>query len=301
MNDTGELERRVDDSNQATKETREQLNGSPAGGRYAIAVLGKALDLIDALDNGDALTLTQLSQRVGVPKPTSLRILANLEDRGYVERDSHGQYRLGIRLLQLGARKSEAMDLRTVARPFMKELHAEFDETVNLAVPGEGGIVYIDILQSTRGLRMAATVGMRDDYHSSALGKAMMSSWPDTKIERELGAGPFERKTAKTVRTREEFVDKLGDVRLRGYALDDEENEMGARCVGAPIFDHRGTCIGAVSVSGSASRLTDERVESLGRRVRQAAASISKTLGYHKAEVQTTVVPRLKSPRGYPA
>lgn len=254
-------------------------NGARPGGRYAIAVLGKALDVLDALDTGEALTLTELSARTGVPKATTLRVLANLEERGYVERDSHGQYRLGMRLLQLGARKASALDLRTIARPAMKTLHAEFDETVNLAVPGDDGIIYIDILQSARGLRMAATVGMRDPYHSSALGKAMLAHWPDTRVEQLVG-GSLGRKTERTVATIERLKDELAEVRRRGYAVDDEENEVGARCVGAPIFDHRGSCAGAISVSGSVGRLTDDRIATLADRVRGAAAAISRTMGH---------------------
>jgi IclR family acetate operon transcriptional repressor len=189
--------------------------------------------------------------------------------------------------MQLGARKAGAIDLRTIARPVMKELHAEFDETINLAVPAERGIVYIEILQSNRGLRMAATIGMRDDYHSSALGKAMMSSWTDARIEQELGSGPFERKTAKTLPSLAEFLVNLAAVRERGFAVDDEENEVGARCVGAPIFDHRGACIGAISVSGSASRVTAERIDALGQRMIRAATKISRGMGFVKTEAST--------------
>jgi IclR family acetate operon transcriptional repressor len=263
----------------AEKATTEDKNG-----RYSIAVLGKALDLLDALDGDDALTLTELSGRAGIPKPTALRILSNLEERGYVERDAHAQYRLGMRLLQLGSRKSAGLDLRTVARPAMKELHAEFDETVNLAVPADDGIIYIDILQSPRGLRMAAMVGMCDDYHSSALGKAMMASWPESRAAAFLG-GALGRKTERTVATVDDLLLELDEVRAKGFAIDDEENEVGARCVGAPIFDHRGACVGAISVSGSAGRLTDDVIETLAARVRAAAGSISGTMGYRPSGV----------------
>jgi IclR family transcriptional regulator, KDG regulon repressor len=261
-----------------TQKTKAE-NGARPTNRYAIAVLGKALDLLDALDTGETLTLTELSARVGVPKATALRVLANLEERDYVERDAHSQYRLGMRLLQLGARKASGLDLRTMARPVMKSLHAEFDETVNLAVPGDDGIIYIDILQSPRGLRMAATVGMRDPYHSSALGKAMLAHGPESRVEQIVG-GPLGQKTERTVATIERLKDELAEVRRRGYAIDDEENEAGARCIGAPILDHRGQCAGAISVSGSASRLTDERIAALAERVRAAAAAISRTMGY---------------------
>lgn len=249
-------------------------------GRYPIAVLGKALDLLDAIDAIDAPTLTELSERSGIHKATALRILANLEDRRYVDRDGHGRYRLGVRLLQLGARTSDGIDLRTVARPALAALHGEFAETINLAVPADGGIVYIDILQTARGLRMGATVGMRDDYHSSALGKAMLAQWPTTVVERVLGPDPLPRKTARTLLTRAALHRELDRVRAQGFAVDDEENEEGARCIGAPLFDHRGECVGAISLAGPASRLTPDRIAAVADRVAAAAAAVSALLGH---------------------
>jgi DNA-binding IclR family transcriptional regulator len=250
------------------------------GGRYAIAVLGKALDLLDALDGGGAATLTELSARTGIPKATALRVLANLEERGFVERDANGRYALGMRLLQLGARISAGLDLRTVARPVLQALHEEFDETINLGVPAEGGLVYIDILQSARGLRMTATVGMRDDYYSSALGKAMMAQWTLAEVERAVPPDPLPRKTPRTLQTRSALIAELERTRGQGFAIDDEENEAGARCVAAPLFDHRGQCIGAISLAGPASRLTPDRVGPVAQRIRGAAATISARLGY---------------------
>lgn len=250
-------------------------------GRYAIAVLGKALDLLDALDDGGPATLTELSARTGIHKATALRVLANLEERQLVQRDGQGRYRLGVRLLQLGARISADLDLRTVARPVLHALHQELDETINLGVPAEGGLVYIDILQSSRGLQMTATVGMRDDYHSSALGKAMMAEWPLAAVERSLPPDPLPGKTANTIITRPLLLNALQRTRNEGFAIDDEENEPGARCVAAPVFDHRGQCVGAISVAGPASRVTTARIPALGRRVRAAAAEISFQLGYH--------------------
>ncbi len=251
-------------------------------GRYAIAVLGKAFDLLDALDDGGPATLTELSVRTGIHKATALRILANLEARQMVQRDGQGRYRLGVRLLQLGARISADLDLRTVARPVLQALHQELDETINLGVPAAGGLVYIDILQSSRGLQMTATVGMRDDYHSSALGKAMMAEWPLAAVERELLPDPLPRKTANTILTRPQLLDALERTRDQGYAIDDEENEPGARCVAAPVFDHRGQCVGAISVAGPASRVTSARIPELGQRVRSAAAEISAELGHRQ-------------------
>ena len=246
--------------------------------RYAIAVLGKAFDLLDVLDAEEGLT--ELGARAGLNKVTALRILANLAEREYVERDADGRYHLGVRLLQLGMRKSAGLDLRTVARPALKRLHAASEETVNLAVPRAKAIVYIDILESARGLRMAAAVGMGDAYHSTAIGKAILAQWADERVGQTLGGSALARKTPWTIVDLTALRRELAAVRARGYAVDDEENEAGARCVGAPLFDHRGECIGAISVSGPASRLADRRIAELAPRVVAAGREISAALGY---------------------
>ena len=255
--------------------------GPKRAGRYPIAVLAKALDLLDLLDAHESLTLTELSAHAGINKATALRVLANLEDRRYVEREATtGRYRLGFRLLQLGVRKSEGLDLRTVARPILKRLQTEFDETVNLAVPAADGIVYIDILESAHGLRMAASIGRRDDYHSTALGKAIMAHWPEAVRDDFVRRRPLTQKTPHTIVGSSALTDELRRIREGGYAIDDEENELGARCVGAPVFDHWGGVAAAISVSGPGSRLTAERLAEMIASVTAASAQISAQLGF---------------------
>jgi IclR family acetate operon transcriptional repressor len=260
--------------------------------RYSIAVLGKTLDVLEALEGEGQPTLTELSARAGIPKATTLRILANLESRNYVDRDIHGRYRLGLRLLQLGARATAGIDLRNVAQPVMEALRDEFEETVNLALPTNNGIVYIEILQSAHGLRMAASVGMRDAYHSSALGKAILAHLPDGRADEIIGPDPLERKTSRTLVTRASLFRELDQVRKQRFAIDEEENEIGARCIGAPIFDHLGTCIGAVSVSGPVSRLTSERAGVIADWVIAAAASISRHLGHRDGKLPSHHSPK---------
>ena len=278
---------------------RGAAEGPRRAGRYPIAVLAKALDLLDELEAHESLTLTELSAHAGVNKTTALRVLANLEERGYVERDAAtGRYRLGYRLLQLGVRKSRGLDLRTVARPILQRLQAEFDETVNLAVPDRDGIVYIDIVESARGLRMAATIGQRDDYHSSSLGKAIMAWWPASILEDFVRRHPLARKTPRTVVEPAALASELAHVRARGYAVDDEENELGARCVGAPVFDHRGGVVAAISVAGPASRLTPDRVDGLGSAVAGAGRHVSALMGFDGAGPSPPVNPAGATAKG---
>lgn len=247
--------------------------------KYRIGVLSKTFDLLDVLEAEGPLTLTELSNQSVTNKVTVLRILANLEARGYVERDNLGRYSLGLRLLQLGLRKSAATDLRAVARPMLRQLRDRFDETVNLGISDGSRILYIDILESSLGLRMAATVGAHDDVHSTAIGKAIASTWnerPQETIESLF----LEPKTCKTIVTTEALETELRVTKERGYAIDDEENEPGARCIGAPVFDHTGQCVGAISVSGPTIRMTDARIEQIVPEVQRSSGTISARLGY---------------------
>jgi IclR family acetate operon transcriptional repressor len=208
---------------------REEQSGGDRqdDGRYTIAVLVKAFDLLDAIADMREPTLTELSDATGQSRPTTLRILSNLVARGYADRDRDGRYRLGVKLLQLGGRAAAGIDLRTIARPVLDELHGELQETINLAIPSEQSIVYIDILESARDLRMAASVGMRDAFHSSALGKAILSRYPESMVASAVGPEPLTQKTGKTLQTLAALTTELQFVRKRGYAVDDEENEPG--------------------------------------------------------------------------
>jgi IclR family transcriptional regulator, KDG regulon repressor len=250
----------------------------PSG--YTIAVLGRALDLLDVLAGERAVSLTEASRRAGVNKVTAFRILANFEQRGYVEREPlSGHYRLGLRLLQLGTLLGKRLDLRTVARPHLEALRQALGETVNLALPGTRGIVYIDILECAHDLRMAATVGAEDGYHCTALGKAMLAAWPEGEREALLRRVRLRRKTGHTRTDRRALRRELGVTRERGYAVDDEENEVGARCVGAAVLDAGGRVVGGISVSGPASRLTAESVPAAAREVLRAAQAVTRAMG----------------------
>jgi IclR family acetate operon transcriptional repressor len=247
---------------------------------YSIGVLGKAMDLLDVLAAHEALSLTEVGRRAGVNKVTAFRILANFEQRGYVEREpATGYYRLGFGLMALGTRVAERLDLRTIARPVLRDLQQALGETVSLAVPGARGVVYVDTLQCAHGLRVAAAVGAQDDYHSTALGKAMAAFWPQALLEQRLGRR-LEAKTTRTITRVPAFRRDLAATRQRGYAVDDGENEVGARGVGAPIFDHRGDVVAAVGVCGPDSRITVERASDFGDRVLAASRTISARLGY---------------------
>ena len=247
---------------------------------YRIAVVDRTLDLMDALaETRDPVGVTELARRIRTTKSAVFRILSTLEQRGYVMREgAEPRYRLGPRLLYLGQRAAGGTDLRQQARPTLEALHREFDETVNLGILADGHVVYLDMVESARGLRMAARLGTRDHAHSTALGKAMLAFLPDGERDASLQE-PLARRTANTITDAKRLHEELARVRDLRVAEDRGENEDGARCVAGPIFDHGGGVIAAVSVSGPASRLDDARTADVARAVRAAACEITERIG----------------------
>jgi DNA-binding IclR family transcriptional regulator len=247
---------------------------------YSIAVLDRALDVLEALaDGAEPLGVTELARRVGATKSAAYRILANLERRGYVGKDpTTARYCLGTRLAYLGQRSLGTFDLRQVARPVLDDLNRRFHETVNLGVLEGDEVVYIDMIESHHGLRMAARVGARDHVHSTALGKAMLAFLPPDAIQRRLQR-PLPSRTAHTITDPALFAAELDRIHARGVAEDHAENELGARCLAAPIFDHAGTVIAAISVSSPESRLDDGRAAEVAEAVRSAAQEITRRVG----------------------
>jgi DNA-binding IclR family transcriptional regulator len=260
---------------------------------YDVAVLQKALDVLEVLAERADLGLSELSTRTGVSKASTYRVLSTLEARGFVAKDPvTRKYSPGVKLISMSCAVVARVDLVTAARPYVVELQEAFDETVNVGILADGEVLYVDIMESAQGLRMAAAVGARHPVHSTALGKAILSALP-TSEARELLTG-YRRAalTPKTLVGLEALMDELAVTADRGYSIDDEENEVGARCVGIPIRDYTGRPVGAVSISGPVARIPFELVATIGRRLETAAAGIEERLGYSKERQPEVVAAR---------
>jgi IclR family acetate operon transcriptional repressor len=261
-------------------DSRAEQSETASSPDYSIAVLDRAMDILEALAEArQPLGVTELARRVGATKSATYRILSNLERRNYVSKDlSTTWYTLGTRLAYLGQRSLGAFDLRQIARPVLQDLYQRFYETVNLGVLEGNEVVYIDMVESHHGLRMAAHLGSRDTAHSTALGKAMLAFLPPDAIahelHRDLGA-----KTERTIVAPAALKAELDRVRIKGYAEDLGENELGARCIGAPIFDHGREVVAAISVSSPESRLDDDRAAEVASAVRESASEITRRIG----------------------
>lgn len=248
---------------------------------YKLATVTKALEILDLFANApDGLSLTQIAEATKLPKSSVFRYLGTLEQFHYLERDEKTErYQLGLKLFQLGSLVTSRLDLRNTAVPIMWQLHKRFGETVNLAVPRNDKVVYLEVLESNDVIRMASTVGGEEFMYATALGKAILAQLPPEAVEDHL-ALPLKPLTERTVTDVSTLLKELEQIRSQGYAIDDREGNLQARCIGAAIHDYHGRVVAAISISGPESRLTPENARIIGPELAQASAKISALLGY---------------------
>jgi len=251
------------------------------GSIYDVAVLLKALDLLEIITESGDLGLAELSARTGASKASSFRVLSTLHHRGYVSKDPvTRKYTPGPRLIALSFANVSKLQLAPRARPVLEELREEFGETVNLGILADHDVLYLDIAESAHSLRMSSPAGARDRLHSTSLGKAILAALPSAEARALLEA--YERKpaTRRTIVDIEALQAELRVTHERGYSIDDEENEVGARCVGVAITDVAGRPQAAISVSGPAARVFDSTIDAVGERLKAAAEEVATLMGW---------------------
>jgi DNA-binding IclR family transcriptional regulator len=251
--------------------------GRTTPGKYSIEAVEKALDVLEAFSGSEELSLGEACRRVGMNKSRTFRLLRTLLDRGYLDRGSDvARYRLGAKLFERVS--GVGRDLRQLALPYMRRLHEQFNETVNLGILRGDDVLYIDILETSRPFRMMATVGCCMSAASTAMGKAMLAHRRGETGERqERSWNPRGGAPGDPARERE-----LARVRKRGYAIDDEENEPGVVCIGAAVLDASGRAVAAISVSGPPYRIKAAE-KRLASEILAVCRGLSHTLGYRTA------------------
>ncbi len=245
----------------------------------------RAFAIIEYLaDCEDWVSLRALARDLGLVPATAYRFLSSLKSLGYVQQHPQdSRYQLTLKFASISARVLDRTQLRRIARPHMERLTAVSNETTHLAVLEDNQIVYIDKVDNLQAVRMRSRVGTRGFIHSTAVGKSMLAFLPEDERDRIMGRLTLAPLTKNTLTDREVFGRRLEQVRSRGYAVDDEENEVGIRCVGAPLFDHAAQIAGAVSVSGWTITMTHERLPELAAILQDTCREISKELGYSSA------------------
>lgn len=248
---------------------------------YRVQVIERAVDILQVLsEDSRELGAGELGERLSLHKSTVHRLLTVLDQHRLIRRNAEtGRYTLGLRLFEFGTRAVHGLRLRDQAQPYLDQLARETGETAHICVFDNGEMVSVAYAEGARSIRMPATVGRRTTAYCSAVGKAALAFLPESVLE-EVLARPLHARTEKTLVTRTALLADLRQVRIRGYAVDNEEREKGLRCVGAPVWNYSGEVAAAVSVAGPSFRITRTRVPTIARAVVAMTRRLSADLGY---------------------
>ncbi len=243
--------------------------------------VAKAISILDilGLNAEDGISLSELCAQISIPKSSAHRYLVTLQELGLAERKSNERYYLGTRIIEIAGKYLLKSDLRTESQATLDELAEITGETIHLAVPSGTQVVYIAKVESKHALSMYSHIGARLPMYCTALGKAILAYSSAGELEAVVGE-PLITRTPNSIVSVEALAAELAEIRRKGYAVDNEENEVGIRCVGAPIFDFMTRPVGAISISAPCDRMDHERCNSLGVLVKLAAHKVSKRKGY---------------------
>ncbi|MFJ8856642.1 IclR family transcriptional regulator [Streptomyces sp. NPDC102437] len=261
-------------------------SAAPEEPKYWVKSVARAADILEALAapaQGNGLSVTEVGQACSISKSAAFGMLQTLRAYGLVSDDGEGmnrRYRLGMSLARLGDRARSQVSLRGVAHPVLRELTRTTGMASRLAVPEDGHAVVVDQVELDQRVRLDLRMGQRELPHCTGLGKALLSAVPQSEAAAVVERFGLPRRTSRTITDPATFLSHLRDIARVGYALDDEEDAEGIICIGAPVFDDRSVCAGAVSITGLKLGLPAWRYQELGGQVRDAARRISVSLGW---------------------
>ena len=242
----------------------------------------RVMDILEILEEyPSGLTLAEISQKIGLPKSSTHRILGVLLERQYIrESYTDGKYLLGYQILSLSKACINSIDLLHEARPYMDALNEEFNETVILGVLDHNcrRIIYLDKIDSSHSLRLVSNIGERVPVHCTALGKAILSQFDEGKVRKILQDYELRQFTDHTIIDLDKLIYELQQINKAGYAIDREEYKPFVSCVAAPICNYDGKPVAAISMSIPTSRFSDERSQIIIQKIMDCAHSIDKII-----------------------
>ncbi|MCK4446209.1 MAG: IclR family transcriptional regulator [Candidatus Marinimicrobia bacterium] len=244
----------------------------------------KALAIIEyLLKNEEEKRITDIAKDLKINTSTIQRIVNTLHGENYLYQDpSSRKYKLGLKFLEISKNILKQIDLRRITAPYLRELRDQTGETVHLMVLDDSVGVYIDALESLQRTRVVSSIGTRDDLYYSAVGKAILAYLSDSEVERIAKIRGLRKITHKTITNLNLLKQELKKIRNRGYSIDDEEGEVGTRCIGAPIFNHNGKVISSISIAAPCHRLSLKKINDYIPLMIKTANKISNELGNNK-------------------
>jgi len=247
---------------------------------YQIKSVLRALDILELLaSKGGSGRISDIAREIGCSKNTAFRLLQTLQEREFVRQADDSSYELTFKLLNLGETVMRTTEVHDIARPYIQNLVKLCGETATLAILDDDEIVYVDRVHGNMPHNTSYSIGSRAKAYRTSLGKAILAFSSETVVDHCLNQ-ELQANTEYTITDPNRIRSELREVAQRGYATDNQENVLGIRCIGAPIFDRKGEVVAAVSVSGLAVRLTDQCLKDFSLHLLDTTRAISSRLGY---------------------
>ena len=248
----------------------------------SIIAVERALVLLRYIvEHPEGLSIREVSREYGYSPATVQKLISALNNQNFITQDqSTERYHLGPEAVRLGLIALGRLEVRQAARPFLQALSDETEETVFLAIARRDHVIYIDKVVSGRIIRMDAPLGVDRPFNCTSVGKVLLSGMSSDKVAKLSAEGAFEHRTENSIVDPDVLLEELEQVRQRGWAFDGEEYAQGANCIGAPVYNHEGQIIAALTVSGPADRF-EGNLDALADKVKSSAQAISKAMGYH--------------------
>ena len=242
----------------------------------------RSLTILELLSEyKEGLGITEVSGKIDLHKSTVHRLIGTLMYKGFVVQDTvTNKYKISLKLYELGVRRIADLDILNASKPYTKALMEKLNEVVHLVIRDNTDIIYIDKVEADNTIRMASTIGRRSPLYCTSVGKAIVAYLPESEVKDIWENSKIVKLTENTIIDFDKFKEELEVIRKTGVAVDEEENEIGVRCIGAPVFNNKGEVEGAISISGPAIRVTKDKIEEISKEVIIYANLISKEFGY---------------------
>lgn len=254
-----------------------------------VQALDRALRLLINLAGADQATLTELTMQTGMAPSTAHRLLMTMQAHGIVAFDQAGQnWMIGVEAFRIGRSFLRRTRVVEAGREVMRELMEATGETANMAIADDGEVVFISQIESQEAIRAFFTAGARGPMHASGIGKTLLAELPREDVERILQKKGLPSFTPNTITTPDALFADLERSRKRGWSIDDEERNVGMRCLAAPIYNEFGEAVAGISISGPTVRMSNEKLGELGPFVKRAADKVTRSIGGRSPHKKTS-------------
>jgi IclR family KDG regulon transcriptional repressor len=250
----------------------------------SVKSLDKSLRILEILANTPGeIDLSTLTKQTLIPKSTLLRLLNTLKNHNFVLQDPKSRrFRLGWALIHLGKAAEKSFDLIHTVHPYLEDLASKTGETASLVLLDVDHAVYVDQVAGSSIIRGNPPVGTPLQLHCTSSGKVLLSAFPEKDLESFIRRTKLTKKTEKSIVDPNVLREEIKRIQKQGYALDDEETEIGGRCAGAPVYDKEGKTVASISVVGPSTRIRRSDLASLAGLVKKVADQASAALGFRK-------------------